>query len=1734
MPGPDPSPSATATSTDATAQRKAKSKALRSAQRAARESKDAAAFNRVASNAEAWDAAEKPATSGMGPFVRVNLESRHGALPRGPSGEWTHTFEPSEVAQGCGNTINTDEGFVIGHGVSSYQRIINSAEFVHSTRQLVFLGRSHDPKCSDRPDLDGPPIESEDGRGNMWYGHEQCNVIGYPVPKTARTEGKVVAMDSDERRSSARKQGNFFFAPPHAYVGEPASDTGFQIRNMYWRQPLATPDLAFDATGIGKLFYTADANRISVDSDYNLDMTMIPMTFTHMGAWRPLDAYDTRPYLELNADGAHLLYSIGGPKDLRKQTDDPFWFDRGMAPSADVGYPQLLHNRYNTTFRQFYHAQIGDWCPLLGTHPGRFQEHMLWIVDGAGAAGVVPHDLLWMLLPSYQPLMWLPSMDALGMDTTLRRKQTTFYPPSLVKGCNTCGPVTDQMRPQTNQQRARQEKWMGVEARPVTNPYRDLGQAAAVAAIAFPLARAQSICCAGSGDNTDWLAAFVEAAERYGLIRDAPAPKGVKYRHMHTSSPPLPAEDRSRAWRCAEQTRVDGVHPLLRRGANVVAQPLYGARQSTDALLMSYFPEATNVDLARLSPSFMFTMFGLRRPRVLTDDGVSYTHNRNLDRRWVYGPLAAAKGGFWQLPVDSTRCEAANPRHHSTLVDGSYLPERWAHSVGGPLWWEQSHAFADAPSALKALLFPDGAVLRQIETLNQRCNNVLAARYDLEQKTERWFPFPRTHPQLYREMFLTRPDRRFRSAQARKRDAVSAAEVDSAYEAFEMVYTSREAQAVRQHARGVDGWFSCFDTHRSVAHPQSCATWNATTGIEPGTFCTLSERNALDGGAAARGLLALLAHFHMATRVDPIHARGVPWSGTSTWRSSATAASSSFVLAVSIWDRALVGAGYQLLAPGTAGGVALGEAEQAASGARSFSATHIAKWVPRQAPTLRRTLLRMPAVLRNAFDVPSLTRAPPPANRSAAMLRTDPINSPADEVWAELLRARALKNLPRSDINKGTPEACTAAFQLQEADLLGGLNRGMPMAAFRIGLVALPEWIKMRRENEFPLHTFASPTRVGVVEPFSHFLEAAASRFGVECARDHLLWMTVPRDPKNPVREQGWLGLDSRLGTRELTTDAEHVAQVAKNLISGLAAEFGVVLAGIANELSPYAEARFAWRTSSDQSAAGRARLKRFEKLWMHVCMPFSTSHTDPNIDLNPTALGANPFVVSGAALVSLAVEREVDPAAYAACLELLQMGEAALGINGRLPADGDPAVSWRAGRTCASMKRRGGVVHHSDATTPYALRQRANAAAALARVRELLVPPVVLNDAAWARRPAAQRNWCIGASENVTVPCWPDFDVPLDGAGSRRATEDTHRYLVLRRHLHSWLGAGRCLNAALPESSPLVFCGLHRSLTDKVPDLHVEFHPAMRKATAYAALHDLWEPQLGDPRRVAKRYRVQLPDREEMWWMRDIDQAQKQAAERDVYYPDTHRDAPYQSALHGPIGTAEEREDRHQFKRGNGAHLESDTYRKAFRDRLQGIAEAAARVATAVVLERNVGELRWYVGSVTVLEEGRLPRQRIHRRNRWVAVTDEEDAAMAVTEATHPQEPGAFHGSRYPSAGGVGTGNAGDGPLPVGSASEEARRTRLAVLRVREPLLRAQRILHTRTILKPQLRAALLDKTRGLLQRTKERQLTACQKVVVHAQFSALASVQAAAAGDAEARLRDGIARRRALAQMR
>ena len=188
---------AAATSTDAEAERKAKTKAARSPKAMQREREKA---NK-----------ELPLANRVAPFVRVDLEDRHGALPRGPGARGRTRLSAPAWQTRAGTPSTPTEGFVMSYGVSTSKRLAKTSEFVANRRQLVSLGRAHGRATYlAEYSIPGPPIESEDGRGNMWYGHEQRNVIGYPVLVAAHIDGKIVHLDSDDRCIEARRQGHFF------------------------------------------------------------------------------------------------------------------------------------------------------------------------------------------------------------------------------------------------------------------------------------------------------------------------------------------------------------------------------------------------------------------------------------------------------------------------------------------------------------------------------------------------------------------------------------------------------------------------------------------------------------------------------------------------------------------------------------------------------------------------------------------------------------------------------------------------------------------------------------------------------------------------------------------------------------------------------------------------------------------------------------------------------------------------------------------------------------------------------------------------------------------------------------------------------------------------------------------------------------------------------------------------------------------------------------------------------------------------------------------------------------------------------------------------------------------------------------------------------------------------------------------------------------------------------------
>ena len=124
------------------------------------------------------------------------------------------------------------------------------------------------------------------------------------------------------------------------------------------------------------------------------------------------------------------------------------------------------------------------------------------------------------------------------------------------------------------------------------------------------------------------------------------------------------------------------------------------------------------------------------------------------------------------------------------------------------------------------------------------------------------------------------------------------------------------------------------------------------------------------------------------------------------------------------------------------------------------------------------------------------------------------------------------------------------------------------------------------------------------------------------------------------------------------------------------------------------------------------------------------------------------------------------------------------------------------------------------------------------------------------------------------------------------------------------------------------------------------------------------------------------------------------------------------------------------------------------------------------------------------------------------MAVTDEDEdeAAPAIRESLHPAEQAAFFGSRIASAGASERATPATDPFHWAAQAKGASRgwRRCACAN----RCYAQRI-YPRTILKPQPHAALLDKKRGLLTRTRSATSTP-RKVALHAEFSDLSMVQA------------------------
>ena len=116
--------------------------------------------------------------------------------------------------------------------------------------------------------------------------------------------------------------------------------------------------------------------------------------------------------------------------------------------------------------------------------------------------------------------------------------------------------------------------------------------------------------------------------------------------------------------------------------------------------------------------------------------------------------------------------------------------------------------------------------------------------------------------------------------------------------------------------------------------------------------------------------------------------------------------------------------------------------------------------------------------------------------------------------------------------------------------------------------------------------------------------------------------------------------------------------------------------------------------------------------------------------------------------------------------------------------------------------------------------------------------------------------------------------------------------------------------------------------LAEKIPDLHVDYEPVLRREAAKAVLREIHFRS--ESEKAVKRYHVKLPDTADRW-------AVARRA-RKV----TRRGNRYQTVLRAHRNAGER--GARAVKAERGAHTESDTYREAFHDRLRGIADAVVR----------------------------------------------------------------------------------------------------------------------------------------------------------------------------------------------
>ena len=1430
------------------------------------------------------------------------------------------------------------------------------------------------------------------------------------------------------------------------------------------------------------------------------------------------------------------------PKCYHNPTCDPKPFGPTCIPYSDVakrfgfvgaptayegiGMPFLLHDEHFDFITETYdraaacalHAQIGmhtahpqhdawfhgngpyGWVGLLGDDPAMYQQRILLILDSAGSAGVVPHDLAWMLHPGALDWMWLPSFERLGLNADARHNLTVLDFTNVDEGYDMPRVVSDPL-------------WHAACTR---CPLREFGQAIAVAALVYPMLSDVQF------RDSAWVRFQLLRTARNttpGTPTRARGDDGCSVYDTKSIDPHL-------AWIAAETMPWDGLeHPLRYTDVHPTDLPKY-KRPPTGAYRHCFFPEASMWTLARMSPSFMYLFFVLRRPRVCTPDGASATHVENVLRGSTSRHCA-----FWQLPTDSTRAEAREPRHAATRKETARsLLLEWALSVGGPLWWDPQPAGPPPEGELQCAW---------TETVADHRNTYSRRR-------EMWFPFRTDEAKAYADLLEFNghaPTGRIPAPSPfplRPPDNLAA------------------DHALLRHELGIDDWYSAFRNLRVLAkvgvagrthdgleyHEREYAY---TTGYEPvATKLSFGQRSP---SVSRSSLVETLACFHAAAHLarapaDAYQARlhaanrvvtvgrdpaSVKCGWFDGWRPIAVCNHAvarmhygggvervdDFVLTLatgpqggagqqrhpspemqvaSIWDRALTGAGWHLLAPGTLGGKlsgaerthdeigvpkplhVSGNGPQTSFGPLTRSQTYFAEGVLRPIPTLQRTLLGVPKPVAVLLDVPSIVRFDRPNSQEQ---EEDDLGVPS---YAQQGQA---------------PQYGMQCYADEEQ------NAPMPMASLRLALVALPEWVRLRRAHEFPLHTRESPTLASVATPFAAALHTLAKMHATNLLahsllKDHRWLENVPAPPgKGPLKPvtEAWLLLTLNLTDR----------------IVGLASEVGVLLCGIANDVSPYhvtSNAACAVGPRDKQKFAAEADKSRHGPfVWNEAAatagMPsgvWALHRRFGDGDVAPIdQLRIDPSCTSGAALVDLAVQREWDPAAYAASLELLQLGLAVVRPCEALAANA-PERRFRTGASVAA-KAHDNMRRDRDLTVKKRLEPGSTTcdphmgmhpANALEALRNLLVPTAVRMQVTSAELPqhrmAAQCNWCISASEDVLPASWPNFDAPISASDRVRVVENVYRFLVLQKHLERSLGGG----------------GGDRS----EESMGWSMHPVMMQANAVSAFHEHWTTRKIDGIKrlfdhVASRSTWRTYEAEDDF--DDFDVAARTTLPGAVMGVARRADIPTADLFEGLAPNTQGR--RKSATLGDGvAEVVSplqtehdaadpevqDAQIKDFADhlirtvpeaesvdgywnlqhRVERIAAVAARVAAAIVDQPNLGEDRWFISHVEVIDNGRGRRKT--RRNRWKKVRfdlAEHNRAMSLLEG-HVEGP-----VDAPLRGSDGSVEASGGTrqwLDYARVDERERRTRLAALDVPATVHMALRVWHTQNILKPQLEAAI------------------------------------------------------------